>query len=43
MTSTHPAEELGAADVVIPSLESLPAVSARKFGAAAVLRANDGH
>jgi sugar-phosphatase len=43
VTSTHPAEELSAADVVIPSLESLPAVLARKFGAAAVLRANDGH
>ena len=43
VTSTHAAEELGAADVVIPSLESLPAVLARYFDAAAVLRANDGH
>jgi sugar-phosphatase len=43
VTSTHAAEELAAADVVIPSLEALPAVLARSFDAAAVLRANDGH
>jgi len=43
VTSTHPASELGAADVVIPSLESLPAVLAGSFDAAAVLQANDGH
>ena len=43
VTSTHAAEELAAADVVIPTLEPLPAVLGRDFDAAAVLRANDGH
>jgi sugar-phosphatase len=43
VTSTHAAAELAAADVVIPTLESLPAVLARSFDAASVLRANDGH
>jgi sugar-phosphatase len=43
VTSTHAAGELAAADVVIPTLESLPAVLAEEFDAAAVLRANDGH
>jgi sugar-phosphatase len=43
VTSTHPAEELAAADVVISTLEELPAVLARDFDASAVLRANDGH
>jgi sugar-phosphatase len=43
VTSTHAAEELGAADVVIRSLESLPDVLARSFDAAGVLRAHDGH
>ena len=43
VTSTHAAAELGAADVVIETLEELPAVLARRFDAAAVLRANDGH
>ena len=42
VTSTHGAEELAAADVVIPTLEELPAVLTRSFDAAAVLRANDG-
>ena len=37
VTSTHPADQLAAADVVIPTLESLPAVLAREFDAAAVL------
>jgi len=41
--STHAAPELGAADVVIETLEELPGVLAREFDAAAVLRANDGH
>jgi sugar-phosphatase len=44
VTSTHPPSELGEADVVIPSLESLPAVLVRDFDATGVLRqANDGH
>jgi mannitol-1-/sugar-/sorbitol-6-phosphatase len=43
VTSTHAAPELGAADVVIETLEELPGVLARSFDAAAVLRANDGH
>jgi hypothetical protein len=43
VTSTHAAAELGAADVVIPSLEELPAVLAGHFDASAVLLANDGH
>jgi mannitol-1-/sugar-/sorbitol-6-phosphatase len=43
VTSTHPVAALSAADVVIGTLEELPAVLARAFDAAAVLRANDGH
>jgi mannitol-1-/sugar-/sorbitol-6-phosphatase len=43
VASTHAASALSAADVVIGSLEELPAVLAREFDAAAVLRANDGH
>ena len=43
VTSTHEAAQLSAADVVIPTLEALPAVLARDFDASAVLRANDGH
>jgi sugar-phosphatase len=43
VTSTHTASELAAADFVIETLEVLPAVLARSFAAAAVLRANDGH
>jgi mannitol-1-/sugar-/sorbitol-6-phosphatase len=44
VTSTHSAAELAAADVVIPTLESLPAVLERDFDATAVLQpANDGH
>jgi mannitol-1-/sugar-/sorbitol-6-phosphatase len=43
VTSTHEAAALAAADVVIPSLETLPAVLARSFDAGTVLRANDGH
>jgi sugar-phosphatase len=43
VTSTHAAAELAAADVVIATLEELPAVLASSFDAAAVLRANDGH
>jgi len=43
VTSTHAAAELAAADVVLSSLEALPAVLAREFDAAAVLPANDGH
>ena len=42
VTSTHAAAELAAADVVIPTLESLPALLARSFDAADALRANDG-
>jgi sugar-phosphatase len=43
VTSTHAAAELGAADVVIPTLEELPGVLVRSFDAASVLRANGGH
>jgi mannitol-1-/sugar-/sorbitol-6-phosphatase len=43
VTSTHTRSELGRADVVIETLEELPAVLARSFDAAAVLLANDGH
>jgi mannitol-1-/sugar-/sorbitol-6-phosphatase len=43
LTSTHDRAALAAADLVISSLEELPAVLARDFDAAAVLRANDGH
>ena len=38
VTSTHAAEELGAADVVIGTLEELQGVLARAFDASAVLR-----
>ena len=37
VSSTHAASELAAADVVIPTLESLPAVLALEFDASAVL------
>jgi sugar-phosphatase len=43
VTSTHGAAELSAADVVIPTLESLPGVLASSFDAGAVLRADGGH
>jgi mannitol-1-/sugar-/sorbitol-6-phosphatase len=43
VASTHEAAELGAADVVIDTLEKLPSVLAARFDVAAVLRANDGH
>jgi len=43
VTSTHPAAQLSAADVVIETLEELRAVLVREFDASAVLRANDGH
>jgi sugar-phosphatase len=43
VTSTHAAAELGAADLVIGTLEELPGVLARDFDASAVLRTNDGH
>jgi sugar-phosphatase len=43
LTSTHAASELSAADVVIPSLEGLPALLADRFDASAVLSAHDGH
>jgi mannitol-1-/sugar-/sorbitol-6-phosphatase len=43
VTSTHPAAELGAADVVIASLEELPGVLARAFDASAVLLGDAGH
>jgi mannitol-1-/sugar-/sorbitol-6-phosphatase len=43
VTSTHAAKELGAADVVIGTLEELPRVLARDFDASAVLLANGGH
>ena len=43
VTSTHEALELSAADVVIPSLQELPAVLADRFDASAVLVAHDGH
>jgi sugar-phosphatase len=42
VSSTHEASELGAADVVIETLETLPSVLARSFDAAAVLLAHDG-
>ncbi len=38
VTSTHPPEELAAADVVIVSLEELPALLAARFDAAEVLK-----
>ena len=43
VTSTHAAAELAAADVVIETLEELPAVLRDRFDASAVLRMNDGH
>jgi sugar-phosphatase len=43
VTSTHARADLAAADVVIGTLEELPAVLARDFDAADVLRTNDGH
>jgi sugar-phosphatase len=43
VASTHAAAELGAADVVIGTLEELPRVLERDFDASAVLLANDGH
>jgi mannitol-1-/sugar-/sorbitol-6-phosphatase len=43
VTSTHASAALAAADVLIQSLVELPAVLARDFDAAAVLRANEGH
>lgn len=43
VTSTHAAAELAAADVVIGTLEELPAVLMRDFDASALLRANDRH
>ena len=43
VTSTHAAAALGAADVVIDTLEELPGVLARDFDASAVLRASNGH
>ena len=43
VTSTHAAAEVGAADVVISSLEELPGVLRDRFDASAVLLANDGH
>jgi len=43
LTTTHRAEEVAAADVVIETLEALPRVLAVEFDAARVLRANDGH
>jgi sugar-phosphatase len=43
VTSTHAAGELGAADVVVSSLEGLPGVLRDRFDASAVLLANDGH
>ena len=43
VASTHRASELSAADVVIETLKELPAVLARDFDAASVLRANGGH
>ncbi len=39
VTTTHPASELAAADMVIDTLEPLPELLARRFDAAAVLRA----
>lgn len=43
LTTTHGAEDVSAADVVIATLEELPFVLAREFEASPVLRANDGH
>ncbi|HVG74953.1 MAG TPA: HAD-IA family hydrolase [Thermoleophilaceae bacterium] len=43
VTSTHGADELLHADVVIGTLRELPGVLARDFDASGVLRANDGH
>ena len=43
VTSTHEAAELGAADVVIGTLEELPRALAVEFDASAVLRGHDGH
>jgi sugar-phosphatase len=44
VTSTHAADQLAAADVVISTLESLPEVLERDFDATAVLRpTHDGH
>jgi sugar-phosphatase len=43
VTSTHARAALSAADVVIETLEELPAVLAERFEASAVLRPNDGH
>ncbi len=43
VTSTHAAAEVGAADVVISSLEELLGVLRDRFDASAVLLANDGH
>jgi mannitol-1-/sugar-/sorbitol-6-phosphatase len=43
VTSTHARAELGGADVIVETLEELPAVLADHFEAAAVLRANGGH
>jgi mannitol-1-/sugar-/sorbitol-6-phosphatase len=43
VTSTHPREELAAADVVIASLEELPAVLAARFDAAGVLEQQHPH
>jgi sugar-phosphatase len=43
VTSTHSADQLAAADLVIPSLESLPAVLAHSFDAGDLLLANYGH
>jgi mannitol-1-/sugar-/sorbitol-6-phosphatase len=43
VTTTHDRAALGGADVVIGTLEELPAVLAEWFEAAGVLRANDGH
>ena len=41
VTSTHPAGQLTAADVVIETLEELPGVLAERFNAASVLLTND--
>jgi sugar-phosphatase len=43
VTSTHARAALGGADVIVETLEELPAVLVRSFDASAVLRANDGH
>ena len=42
VTSTHAADQLSAAHVVISSLEELPGVLRDRFDASAVLLANDG-